>query len=149
MTTSSPPNGGIPIKHHPQSTNLALGVRLQTHGYRVCRTSPSSAGTRSILVSMLDWWAPPAALHRRDPRPQSTHLVLRGFPAQTPVSGLAGGAQHPAEGRGPHLGAHLTESVLQPLRERLPRRRRTHESHLPGRCMSIDCMWAVYTLYVD
>jgi hypothetical protein len=66
--------------------------------------------------------------HRRDPCPQSTHQVLREFPAQTPVSGLAGGAQNPAEGMGSHLGAHLTEFVQQPLRERLPRRRWTPES---------------------
>jgi hypothetical protein len=66
---------------------------------------------------MLIWWEPPAAPAPRIPAPQSTHLVLRGFSAQNPVSGLAGGAQHPAEGMESHIGAHLTDFVQQPLKE--------------------------------
>jgi hypothetical protein len=60
---------------------------------------------------MLTWWEPPAAPAPRIPAPQSTHLVRRGFSAQHPVSGLAGGAQHPAEGMESHLGALLTDFV--------------------------------------
>ena len=67
---------------------------------------------------MLTWWESPAAPAPRIPAPQSTHLVLRGFSAQNPVLGLAGGAQHPEESMESHLGAHLTDFVQQTLRER-------------------------------
>jgi hypothetical protein len=77
--------------------------------------SPSSAKTWTpLVVSMLTWWEPPAAPAPRIPAPQSTHQVLRGFSSQNPVSGLAGVAQHPAEGMESHLGAHRTDPHSSP-----------------------------------
>ena len=45
--------------------------------------------------------------------PQSTHLVFRGFSAQSPVSGLAGVAQQRAKGMQSQLIMFLTDRAQQ------------------------------------